>query len=112
MEPFRAVAIHDGLDDGVFEAFEAYYTALDRLSTLDVDRVHPGHGAVHRRFDETVERDRGSLDGRLDSVEQAIREGVRTIPGVAARIAGDRPVRYLLPEAYGAVVHLESVGRR
>jgi len=111
MEPFRAVAIHDGLDDGVFEAFGAYYTALDRLSALEVDRVHPGHGAVHRRFDEIVERDRGSLDRRLDSVEGAIREGVRTIPGIAARIAGDRPVRYLTPEAYGAVVHLASVGR-
>lgn len=111
MEPFRAVAIHDGLDDGVFEAFEAYYTALDRLSTLEADRVYPGHGPVHRGFDEIVARDRGSLDRRLDSVEEAIREGVRTIPGIAARIAGDRPVRYLLPEAYGAAVHLASVGR-
>ncbi|MEF8904219.1 MAG: MBL fold metallo-hydrolase [Haloarculaceae archaeon] len=111
MEPFRAVAIHDGLDDGVFEAFEAYYTALDRLETLDVDRVYPGHGAVHRRFDAILERDLGSLDRRLDTVERAIGEGARTIPEVATRIAGDRPIRYLLPEAYAAVVHLASVGR-
>ncbi|MEF8842021.1 MAG: MBL fold metallo-hydrolase [Haloarculaceae archaeon] len=111
MEPFRAVAIHDGLDDGVFEAFEAYYTALDRLETLDVDRVYPGHGAVHRRFDAILERDLGSLDRRLDTVERAIGEDARTIPEVATRIAGDRPIRYLLPEAYAAVVHLASVGR-
>lgn len=111
MDPFRAVAIHDGLDDGVLEAFDAYYTALDRLSSLDVDRVHPGHGPVHGRFREVVERDRESLDRRLDSVERAVNEGTRTIPEVAARIAGDRPVRYILPEVYAAVCHLESVGR-
>jgi glyoxylase-like metal-dependent hydrolase (beta-lactamase superfamily II) len=111
MEPFRAVAIHDGLDDGVFEAFDAYYAALDRLAALDVDRVHPGHGGVHRRFAEVVARDRRSLDRRLDGVERALDEGVRTVAGVADRVAGDRPVRYLLPEAYAAVAHLASVGR-
>jgi glyoxylase-like metal-dependent hydrolase (beta-lactamase superfamily II) len=111
MEPFRAVAIHDGLDDGVFEAFSAYYTALDRLSALDVDRVHPGHGPVHRRFHEVLDRDRGSLDQRLDGVERSLREGLRTIPEVAARVAGDRPPQYLLPEAYAAVEHLVSTGR-
>ena len=111
MEPFRAVAIHDGLDDGVFESFDAFYAALDRLATLDVDRVLPGHGAVHRRFDEVLERDRGSLDRRLDSVERALADGLRTVPEVAARVAGDRPVRYLLPEAYGAAAHLASDGR-
>ncbi len=111
MEPFRAVAIHDGLDDGVSETFEAFYGGLDRLSALDVDRVHPGHGPVHRRFREIVERDRGSLDRRLDGVERAIGEGSRTAPEVTARIAGDRPARYLLPEVYAAACHLESVGR-
>ena len=111
MEPFRGVAIHDGLDDGVFETFEAFYTGLDRLSALDVDRVYPGHGPVHRRFEEIIERDRDSLDRRLDGVERAIREGSRTIPEVTARVAGDRPARYLLPEVYAAVSHLESTGR-
>ena len=111
MEPFRAVAIHDGLDDGVFETFDAFYDGLDRLSALDVDRVYPGHGPVHRQFHEIVERDRESLDRRLDSVERAIREGSRTVPEVTARVAGDRPARYLLPEVYAAVCHLESVGR-
>ena len=111
MEPFRAVAIHDGLDDGVFEAFDAFYAALDRLDRLDVDRVHPGHGAGHRRFEATVERDRGSLDRRLDAVERILSGDARTIPEVTARVAGDRPARYVLPEVYAAVVHLASVGR-
>ena len=111
MEPFRGVAIHDGLDDGVFEAFDAFYGALDRLSELDVDRVYPGHGAVHDEFRAVLERDRGSLDRRLDGVAEALEDGVRTVPGVAASIAGERPVRYLLPEAFSALAHLERVGR-
>ena len=48
---------------------------------------------------------------RLDSVERALADGLRTVPEVAARVAGDRPVRYLLPEAYGAAAHLASDGR-
>jgi glyoxylase-like metal-dependent hydrolase (beta-lactamase superfamily II) len=111
MEPFRAVAIHDGLTDGVFEAFDAYDAALDRLAALDVDRVYPGHGTVHARFREVIERDRGSLDRRLDGVERLLAEGVRTVPDLAARIAGDRPIQYLIPEVYAAAAHLEYQGR-
>ncbi|MFC7227095.1 MBL fold metallo-hydrolase [Salinirubellus salinus] len=111
MEPFRGVAIHDGLDDGVFEAFEAFYDALDRLADLDVDRVYPGHGAVHDEFQRVLERDRGSLDRRLEGVADALADGVRTVPGVAVSIAGERPVRYILPEAFSALAHLERVGR-
>jgi len=111
MEPFRGVAIHDGLDDGVSEAFDAFYGALDRLSELDVDRLYPGHGAVHEEFHAVLDRDRGSLDRRLDGVLEALESGVRTVPGVAVSIAGERPVRYILPEAYSALEHLQQVGR-
>jgi len=111
MEPFRGVAIHDGLDDGVHEAFGAFYGALDRLSELDVDRVYPGHGAVHDEFQSVLERDRGSLDRRLAGVTEALEDGVRTVPGVAVSIAGERPVRYILPEAFSALAHLEREGR-
>lgn len=111
MAPFRGVAIHDGLDDGVFESFGAFYAGLDRLEGLTPDRVYPGHGEVHDRFHEVLERDRGSLDHRLDEVEEALEEGFRTVPGVAMAIAGERPVRYIVPEAFGAVAHLARVGR-
>jgi glyoxylase-like metal-dependent hydrolase (beta-lactamase superfamily II) len=111
MEPFRGVAIHDGLDDGVFEAFGAFYGAFDRLAELDVDRVYPGHGTVHGEFQSVLDRDRGSLDRRLAGVESALEDGVRTVPGVAVSIAGERPVRYILPEAFSALAHLERVGR-
>lgn len=111
MEPFRGVAIHDGLDDGVSEAFDAFYGALDRLGELDIDRVYPGHGAVHEEFQSVLDRDRGSLDRRLEGVTEALETDVRTVPGVAVSIAGDRPVRYILPEAFSALAHLERVGR-
>lgn len=111
LQPFRAVALHDGLDDGVRESFAAFYTALDRLSELDVDRVYPGHGPVHDEFARVVERDRESLDRRLDDVFELLEEGVRTVPGIAASLAGDRPIRYLVPETMGALAHLEARGR-
>lgn len=111
MEPFRGVAIHDGLDDGVFDAFGAFYGALDRLSELDVDRVYPGHGVVHDEFQRVLDRDRGSLDRRLEGVTEALENGVRTVPGVAVSIAGERPVRYILPEAFSALAYLEQEGR-
>lgn len=111
IEPFRTVVLHDGLDDGYREAFEAFFAGLDRLAGLDVDRVFPGHGPGHERFDEVVERDRDSLDGRLDAVEDHLADGRRTGLDVATALAGDRHVRYLLPETMSALAHLERTGR-
>jgi glyoxylase-like metal-dependent hydrolase (beta-lactamase superfamily II) len=111
LEPFRAVALHDGVDDGVTESFDAFYRALDRLASLDVDRVYPGHGPVHDEFDRVVARDLASLDRRLDDVVDQLEAGVRTVTGIAAALAGDRSIRYLIPEAMGALAHLETNGR-
>ena len=113
IQPFRPVVIHDGLDDGHRDAFEAFFDGLDRLAALDPtpDRVYPGHGPIHDALDEVVERDRGSLERRLDGVREQVANGVRTVPGIAMAIAGDdRSVRYLLPEAMSAVAHLEREG--
>jgi glyoxylase-like metal-dependent hydrolase (beta-lactamase superfamily II) len=113
IRPFRPVVIHDGLDDGHREAFDAFFDGLDRLAELDPtpDRVYPGHGPIHDALDEVVERDRGSLERRLDGVREQVANGVRTVPGIAMAIAGDdRSVRYLLPEAMSAVAHLEREG--
>jgi glyoxylase-like metal-dependent hydrolase (beta-lactamase superfamily II) len=111
LDPFRPVVMHDGLDDGYVDAFDAFYTALDRLDELDVDRVYPGHGPAHDRFHEVLERDRNSLDRQVDRIEGQLDEGLRTVPGIALSLAGDRPVRYLVPETMSALAYLERHGR-
>ena len=84
--------------------------ALDRLDALAVDRVYPGHGPVHGDLSGVVERHRASLDERLDRIRELIGSGYSTVPGVAAALAGERDVRYLIPEAMGALAHLERHG--
>ena len=110
IQPFRPVVMHDGLDDGHREAFDAFYAALDRLADLDVDRVYPGHGPVHDDLAGTVERDRESLDERLEDVADLVADGVSTVPGVAMALAGDRDVKYLIPETMSALAHLDAEG--
>ncbi|QLD88036.1 MBL fold metallo-hydrolase [Natronomonas salina] len=110
IQPFRPVVMHDGLDDGHREAFEAFYTALDRLDDVDVDRVYPGHGPVHDDLAGAVERHRESLDDRLENVTDLVEDGYSTVPGVAMALAGDRDVKYLIPETMSALAHLEETG--
>jgi glyoxylase-like metal-dependent hydrolase (beta-lactamase superfamily II) len=107
-DPFRSVVIHDGLDDGHREAFDGFHTALDRLAALDVDRVYPGHGPVHGDLQRVVARDRDSLDRRLESVRDLVADGHETAAEVAFSLAGDRDVKYLIPEAMAALAHLEA----
>lgn len=113
VEPFRSVALHDGMDDGHREAFGAFYRALDRLAALDPDRVYPGHGPVHGAYRETLTRDRESLDRRLETVAAAVEDGPRTAAGLSAVLAGEdgRGVQYVLPEAAGALARLDDGGR-
>jgi glyoxylase-like metal-dependent hydrolase (beta-lactamase superfamily II) len=111
IQPFRSVVMHDGLDDGHVEAFDAFYTALDRLAELDVDRVYPGHGAVHTDLAAAIERDRNSLDNRLEHVTELVADGYATVPGVAMALAGDRDIKYLIPETMSALAHLDATGQ-
>lgn len=108
---FRSVLLHDGLDDGVTEAVDAYRTALDRLGGLEVDRVYPGHGPGHEDLPGAVDMARDSLEGLLDRTVSALEDGVETVPGVAAAIAADRPMRYMVLEATSALAHLHTTGR-
>jgi glyoxylase-like metal-dependent hydrolase (beta-lactamase superfamily II) len=110
IEPFRAVLLHDGLDDGHPDAVSGYEAALDRLSDLDVDRVFPGHGPVHDRLAETIERDRGSLHRRVDRVADLVADGTGTVAAVAAALSGDRDPRYVLAETMSVLAHLANEG--
>lgn len=108
---FRPVIMHDGLDEDYRDAFGAFYTALDRMAELDVDLVYPGHGPVHDDLQGTVERDRRSLDDRLDRVTGLVADGYDTVPAIAAALSGGHESEYLFPEAMGALAHLGETGR-
>ncbi|WP_049996801.1 MBL fold metallo-hydrolase [Halococcus sediminicola] len=110
IEPFRPVTLHTGLDRGVEEAIGMFYGALDRLASLDPDRVYPGHGPVHTDFEHTIERDRRSLDRLLDRTVEALDEP-RTAADIADQRTGANDTTYILPETVAALAHLESVDR-
>ena len=111
IEPFRPIVLHDRLDDGYRDAFGAFYRALDRMAELDVGPVYPGHGPVHDDLPGAVARDRASLDHRLDQVAELVDDGHATAAGVAKTLAGGDESQYLVPEAMGALAHLERSGR-
>ena len=111
IEPFRPIVLHERLDDGYRDAFDAFYRALDRMADLDVDLVYPGHGPIHDDLPGAVERDRSSLDSRLDRVAELVTDGQATAAAVAETIAGGHESQYLVPEAMGALAYLEEHGR-
>jgi glyoxylase-like metal-dependent hydrolase (beta-lactamase superfamily II) len=111
IESFRPIVLHDRLDDGYRDAFGAFYRALDRMVTLDVDLVYPGHGPVHDDLPGAIERDRASLDARLDRIAELVADGHATAATVAETIAGGHESQYLVPEAMGALAYLEERGR-
>lgn len=111
IESFRPIVLHDRLDDGYRDAFDAFYGALDRMAALDVDLVYPGHGPIHDDLRGAVDRDRSSLDNRLDRVAELVADGQATATAVAETIAGGHESQYLVPEAMGALASLEERGR-
>ncbi len=110
IKPFRSVAIHVGLDDGVEESIGAFYRGLDRLQDLEIDRVFPGHGPAHREYDASLDRSVASLDRLLETTVESLHDGASTAAEVADRRSG-RELVYLLPETVGALAHLEEGGR-
>lgn len=111
IEPFRPIVVHDGLDDGYREAFGAFYGALDRMADIDVDLVYPGHGPVHAELEAVVDRDRASLDDRLDRIADLVADGHATAPAVVKTLGGGRGNQYMIPETLSALAHLEETGR-
>ncbi|AQL44243.1 hypothetical protein BV210_16650 [Halorientalis sp. IM1011] len=108
---FRPVAMHTGFDDGYEEAIDAFYTALDTLGEIDVDRVFTGHDAPHTDFADAVERDRESLDRLLDRTREALADGSgSTAVDIAFQRSGDRNMEYLVIETASALAHLEREG--
>lgn len=111
LKPFRPIIMHDGFDDGYRDAFDAFATALDRMSELDVDRVYPGHGPIHDDLSGIVDRDRKSLQTRSDRVETLVLEDYETAPEIASALAGGRDLDYMAAEAMSALAYLEKTDR-
>lgn len=127
IEPFRPVVLHAGLDRGVEKAIDEFHTALDRLESLDVDRVYPGHGPSHTGFDDAIKRDRASLDRMLDRTVETLQHDsdhehdhdrssesyprLKTAAEIAEERAGGRDTTYIAAEVVAALRHLEKEKR-
>ncbi|WP_436344261.1 MBL fold metallo-hydrolase [Natronorubrum sp. FCH18a] len=113
IEPFRAAAIHVNFDDGVRDGIAAYLDALERMQRYAFDRVYPGHGPVHERYDEVVERSIADLEDRIDQCVDALED--RSKPATVTRIADAQTDSFserarVMPELVGALECLEREG--
>lgn len=113
VEPFRSAAIHVNFDDGVSEGVAAFFEALERLGDHSFDRVYPGHGPIHERFDEVIEESTADLQDRVDRCAAAVEAAEEiTAAEVAEQQAEDIEERgRILPEVVGALAVLEEEGR-
>lgn len=62
IEPFRAAALHVGIDYGAYDAVDAFYASMDTYAGRDVDRVFPGHGPTFTDYQAAVADTREDLD--------------------------------------------------
>ncbi|PSP97551.1 hypothetical protein BRC89_11155 [Halobacteriales archaeon QS_4_70_19] len=112
IEPFRAAALHAGLDEGTFDSISASYRCYGGLREYAFDRVYPGHGPVFADYAGAIERSLESLDDLLDDVEATLAD-LGTAP--AFEVANDRAdiaeQPYVLFETIGACAELVERGR-
>lgn len=116
VEPFRAAAIDVNFDDGVDEAVDEYFAALERLADCSFDRVYPGHGPIHDRYAETVERTRQDLEERLETCLDRLGaagdgSAVTAFDLVVDRADDTRRRVLMLRETVAALTTLERTGR-
>lgn len=112
IEPFRAAALHAGLDDGTFDSVSASYRCYGALRSYAFDRVYPGHGPVFTDYVGAVEHSIESLDDLLEDVESTL---VDVGPAPAFEVANARAdiaeQPYVLFETIGACAELVDRGR-
>jgi len=111
IRPFRAAAVHANFDVDQTDGVTAYYRSLDRLESLPVDRVYPGHGPVHDEYGAALRKARDSLDRLCDRTADAIRESGTHAVHVASERAENVADGPWIPEAIAALAHLEHEGR-
>ncbi|OLZ39170.1 hydroxyacylglutathione hydrolase [Natrinema saccharevitans] len=111
MEPFRAPSLLVNFDDGVEDSVRTFYATLERLKTYQFERVFPGHGPVHDRYEKCLDRSIADLESKLEQCLDRIESGRVTAFQIAAERAGTkRGISRILAETVGLVEYLEDGG--
>lgn len=108
IEPFRAAALHVGIDYGAYEAVDAFYASVDRYAGREIDRVFPGHGPVFTDYDGAVDGTRQDLDDVVAGTREAVAAvGPATPMAVVEERVGDIDHPAALLDTLGALGTLE-----
>lgn len=111
IEPFRAAALHTGIDHGAYDAIDAFYDAMDTFDGIDADRVCPGHGPVFADLDAAVESTRKRLDELVEATRAAVEVVEPATPlAVAEEYAGEIQYPGQLLDVVGALGTLDRRG--
>lgn len=112
IEPFRAAAIHAGIDRGAYEAIDAFYGAMDSFEALEADRAFPGHGPAFDDIQGAVDSTRESLDGLVEDTADALQAVEPASPvEVSYERAGPAEHPATLLDTLGSLGYLEDAGR-
>ncbi|ARS90276.1 MBL fold metallo-hydrolase [Natrarchaeobaculum aegyptiacum] len=113
IEPFRAAALHVGLDHGAYESIDAFYVAMDRLESVApaAERAYPGHGPVFEDVEGVVHDTRYELDTLVADTLEAVRAAGPATPVELTRhrVGESRHPAQLL-DTIGALGRLQSGG--
>ncbi len=112
IEPFRAAAIHAGIDRGAYRAIDAFYDAMDRFEAVEADRAFPGHGPAFDDIGGAVDSTRESLDSLVEDTAEALRAVGPTSPvEVSDERAGPAEHPATLLDTFGSLGSLEAADR-
>ncbi len=112
IEPFRAAAIHAGIDRGAYQAIDAFYDAMDRFEAVEADRAFPGHGPAFDDIGGAVDSTRASLDSLVEDTAEALRAVEPTSPvEVSYERAGPAEHPATLLDTLGALGSLADADR-
>lgn len=108
---FRAPVLHAIFRPAQHDGVSAYYTALDRLREIRVDRVYPGHGPVHDDLDGALDVASDGLERLCDGTESALEQSGTSAVDAAMERTADITDGVWVPEAVAALAFLEQEGR-
>jgi len=111
MEPFRAPSLLVNFDDGVEDSVRRFRATLDRLKTYRFERVFPGHGPVHDRYEACLDRSIADLESKLERCLERIESDRTTAFQIATERAGtEHGIGRIFAETVGLVGYLEDRG--